>query len=126
MRSNIDRSELRSVDTPFFKEYIERMYSHVANEQSDSPQREIIDRFLEQTDLRIVASEGDIESVECEAQEESNSEFVSEQLARIYEDQELYTQAIEIYRALSLQKSEKSVYFAHQIARLEKINAEKG
>ena len=45
--------------------------------------------------------------------------MISEDLAEIYEKQGLYCEAIDTYRKLSLLNSEKSVYFARQIADIE-------
>lgn len=82
-----------------------------------------IDRFLQQTDLRIVAQEGEPESEVRTAPELSDEEeVVSEQLAEIYRAQGLNDRAAAIYRKLSLLNPEKSVYFAELIAKLENNN----
>ena len=84
---------------------------------------DIIDRFLSVGEYRIVADQGDPESapdVAEMAQDDDTDEFVSEELAEIYLSQGLYEQAIAIYRQLSLQNSEKSVYFAEIISKIEK------
>lgn len=84
---------------------------------------DIIDRFLSVGEYRIVADQGDADAapdVAEMAQEGDTDEFVSEELAEIYLSQGLYDQAIAIYRQLSLQNSEKSIYFAEIISRIEK------
>ena len=84
---------------------------------------DIIERFLNVGDYRIVAEQGDQESapdVALVADSDADDEFVSEDLAEIYLSQGLYEQAIAIYRQLSLQNSEKSVYFAEIISKIEK------
>ena len=83
---------------------------------------DIIDRFLRQEDLRIVADENaEDKEVTTEAQIAGDDDVVSEQLAEIYAAQGLNERAIEIYRKLSLLNTEKSVYFAELIGKLEKI-----
>lgn len=83
---------------------------------------DIIDRFLQQEDLRIVADEeGDEPEVTTEPELAADDDVVSEQLAEIYAAQGLHDKAIEIYRKLSLRNPEKSVYFAELIGNIEKI-----
>ena len=82
---------------------------------------EVIDRFLSEEDLRIVAGEGEPEGeVRTEAQLDEDDEIVSEDLAAIYLAQGLHDRAVAIYRRLSLLNPEKSVYFAELIAEIEK------
>lgn len=84
---------------------------------------DIIERFLNVGDYRIVAEQGDSDSapdVALAAVSDAEDEYVSEDLAEIYLSQGLYEQAIAIYRQLSLQNSEKSVYFAEIISKIEK------
>ena len=73
---------------------------------------DIIDRFLQEDDLRIVAADG-------EPEEEVRT---AEELAEIYLAQGLCDKAIAIYRKLSLLNPEKSVYFAELIGKLENNN----
>ena len=84
----------------------------------------IIDDFLREGEHRIVIDEemNDAPMDEISSDEEMDEEFVSEELAEIYAKQHLFDLAIEIYQKLSLQDSQKSVYFAELI---ERLNAEK-
>lgn len=84
---------------------------------------EIIDTFLQERDLRIVARE-DAPDVEVRLQPEldDEDEIVSEELARIYLAQGLRERAAAIYRKLSLLNPEKSVYFAELIRNMENNN----
>ncbi len=84
----------------------------------------IIDDFLREGEHRIVIDEemNDAPMDEINSEEEMDDEFVSEELAEIYAKQHLFDLAIEIYQKLSLQDSQKSVYFAELI---EHLNAEK-
>ena len=79
---------------------------------------DLIDRFLRRTNYRIVADEGEAEDI-ATPQIDDSEELVSEDLAEIYLNQGLYEEAIAIYRKLSLLNSEKSIYFAELIAKIE-------
>lgn len=84
---------------------------------------DVIDRFLHEENLRIVACAGEPEEeVLTEARLDAEDELVSEELARIYVVQGLRDKAVAIYRQLSLLNPEKSVYFAEQIAQIENNN----
>lgn len=84
---------------------------------------EVIDRFLREEDLRIVADDG---APDCEVRTapelDDEDEIVSEELAAIYLSQGLRRETIAIYRKLSLLNPEKSVYFAELIGKLENNN----
>ena len=84
---------------------------------------ELIDRFLQQTDLRIVAQEGEPDDeVRTAPLLDDEDEVVSERLAEIYLAQGLRDRAVAIYRKLSLLNPEKSVYFAELIGKIENNN----
>ena len=90
---------------------------------TEESEGEIISRFLRKGDYRIVAEEGDVEGdVRTEAEIDEEDDIVSEELAEIYLLQGLRSEAIEIYRKLSLLNSEKSAYFAEKIEEIEKNN----
>lgn len=84
---------------------------------------DIIDRFLQERNLRIVAQKGEAEEeVRITAELDEDDDVVSEELAQIYLSQGLRGEAIAIYRKLSLLNPEKSVYFAELISRIETNN----
>ena len=88
---------------------------------AEESEGEIISRFLRKGDYRIVAEEGEVEGdVLTEAEIDDEYDLVSEELAEIYLAQGLKSEAVEIYRKLSLLNSEKSVYFAEKIENIEK------
>ncbi len=79
---------------------------------------DLIDRFLKRDNFRIVAEEGAADDL-AEVEIEDDEDTLSEDLAEIYKNQGLYSEAIAIYRKLSLLNSEKSIYFAGLIAEIE-------
>lgn len=84
---------------------------------------DVIDRFLREENLRIVADEGDpVDEVLTEARLDEEDELVSEELAAIYLAQGLRDKAAAIYRKLSLLNPEKSIYFAERIAEIQNNN----
>ena len=100
-----------------------RRYSVDIDKIAEESEGEIISRFLRKGDYRIVAEEGEVENEVCiEAYLDDEDDIVSEELAEIYLAQGLKCEAIEIYRKLSLLNSEKSIYFAEKIEKIEKNN----
>lgn len=84
---------------------------------------DLIDRFLREKELRIVAEEGEpTEEIVIEAELDEEDDLVSEDLAEVYLNQGLKQEALEIYRRLCLLNPEKSIYFAEIIQRLETNN----
>ena len=97
------------------------MYKRQALDRLSSD--EIIDRFLKEENLRIVAQEGEPEEeVQIRPELEDDDEVVSEELAEIYLAQGLRDRAVAIYRKLSLLNPEKSVYFAELIGKIDNNN----
>ena len=86
----------------------------------------IIDDFLLEGEHRITIGEAttDEELSPMGQSDEDEEEFVSEELAEIYAKQHLFDLAIEIYQKLSLQDTQKSVYFAELIEALKKQSLE--
>ncbi len=83
---------------------------------------ELISRFLKMDDYRIVAEDGEVDTeVKTEADFDEDDDLVSEELAEIYAKQGLNSEAIEIYRKLSLLNPKKSAYFADQIEKLKNL-----
>lgn len=106
-----------------------RVESSLLRPQVDAEQlvrrtpEELIDRFLREEDLRIVADE-DAPEIEVRTSPDlaEEEELVSEELAGIYLAQGLRDEAVAIYRKLSLLNPEKSVYFAELISKTENNN----
>lgn len=84
---------------------------------------DLIDRFLKEKELRIVAEPGEVtEEITTEASLDEEDDLVSEDLAEVYLNQGLKEEALRIYHRLSLLNPEKSIYFAEIIQRLETNN----
>ncbi len=85
---------------------------------------DIIERFLQLGSYRIVADEGGESVADGEIQTEveldDEDDIVSEELAEVYLSQGLKSEAIAIYRKLSLLNPKKSIYFAELIEQIEK------
>lgn len=86
----------------------------------------LIDSFLTKGEHKIVIDELTTDSPldNIDDENEMDEEFLSEELAEIYAKQHLFDLAIEIYQKLSLQDSQKSVYFAELIEGLKKQRLE--
>ena len=103
------------------KEGRKLLYDIDAEKIGEESAGELIERFLRKGDYRIVAEDGEVEGdVQTEAELDDEDDLVSEELAEIYLAQGLKSQAIEIFRRLSLLNTEKSVYFAEKIEKIEK------
>lgn len=84
---------------------------------------ELIERFLQEENLRIVAGGGEPETeVRTVAELDEDEDMESEALAEIYLAQGLCDRALATYRKLSLLNPEKSVYFAEIIRKIETNN----
>ncbi|MBO5812984.1 MAG: hypothetical protein J6R13_00530 [Alistipes sp.] len=87
-------------------------------------QEQIIDKFLHLDNYRIVAdesAESDSDNdILTEAEFDEEDDLVSEDLAEVYLSQGLKSEAIAIYRKLSLLNPKKSIYFAELIEQIEK------
>ncbi|MFI3259874.1 MAG: hypothetical protein R3Y16_07250 [Rikenellaceae bacterium] len=126
--------EEESVDFDFLMSFVEEELraatSAISATSSTSTTDDLIDRFLELKDLRIVVDE-DVEPLAdldplAPLDDEPSCDTVSkidplatEELAKIYINQGLYSEAKDIYTNLFLLYSEKITYFATQIGKLE-------
>ena len=88
----------------------------IENEKQEK--ENLIDKFIKE-EPRIIADRNYV-SKKKKVEESSNNIF-SEKLAEIYVKQKLYDKAIEIYHKLNLKNSEKSVYFAEKIKKVEEL-----
>ena len=95
------------------------------DEQEDAPQlkgHDLIDTFLQQEKGRIQLSELPEETPdESEQDDDSDEEYFTETLARIYIKQGRYQKALDIINRLSAKYPKKNAYFADQIRFLEKL-----
>lgn len=81
---------------------------------------EIINRFLDSGDWKIVADEeGEEKEVRTEAELTGDEDIVSEEIAEIYASQGLTEEAVQAFEKLSLLFPEKSVYFAGRISEIK-------
>ncbi|MFI3328784.1 MAG: hypothetical protein SNH79_04275 [Rikenellaceae bacterium] len=99
---------------------------NAANRRQTKEADQIIDKFLEVKELKILASPFDDteeeqgwQKLDIEPVFAPEDGLVNEELAKIYLDQNHYDQAKEIYNKLFLLYSEKSVYFASQVDAIE-------
>lgn len=95
------------------------------DEQEDAPQlkgHDLIDTFLQQEKGRIQLSEFPEETPdESEQDDDTDEEYFTETLARIYIKQGRYQKALDIINRLSAKYPKKNAYFADQIRFLEKL-----
>ena len=88
----------------------------VAKSLSTDISMDAIETFLQCDNLRIVADQQKgFDEITLEVELEDIDDLVTEELAEIYATQGLIDEAKVIYTRLSLQNSEKSVYFAELI-----------
>ncbi len=95
------------------------------DEQEDAPQlkgHDLIDTFLQQEKGRIQLCELPEETPdESEQDDDTDEEYFTETLARIYIKQGRYQKALDIINRLSAKYPKKNAYFADQIRFLEKL-----
>ena len=88
------------------------------------PTEDLIEKFLQLGNYRIVADDAEQstsdEEIRTEAEFDDEDDLVSEELAEVYLSQGLKSEAIAIYRKLSLLNPKKSIYFAELIEQIEK------
>jgi TolB-like protein len=91
---------------------------------ADKSTEDVISKFLQLDNYRIVADESEVSiadnDIRMEAELDDEDDLVSEELAEVYLSQGLKSEAIAIYRKLSLLNPKKSIYFAELIEQIEK------
>lgn len=118
----------RQVQVDASTDYIAYLMQNTSeNDSADIAPRmqhqDLIDNFIGQGDRRIVLSDSNETEgmVRLDAADNSEEEYFTLTLAKIYIKQEKYTKALEIIRKLSLKYPKKNRYFADQIRFLEKL-----
>lgn len=89
-------------------------------ESNTKKQSKLIDEFLSKKPVMPRYSEKET-SVNPISEEDEEKEIMTETLAKIYISQKNYEKAINIYSKLSLKYPKKSIYFADQISKIEKL-----
>ncbi len=90
------------------------------NRHKKDPKLEKIDAFL-RANPKIKRGNEASDAREIKLRTQPTSEFMTETLARVYEEQKKYKEAIQAYTILILNNPEKSSFFADQINRIEQI-----
>jgi len=98
--------------------------AEVKSEPEKNKTRDVIDRFLNNQE-KIIRPKADARNEEKASAKETTAfegdELMTETLAKIYVKQGHYSKALKIFEKLSLKYPEKSVYFAQQIEKVEKL-----
>jgi len=81
----------------------------------------IFDKFLESNPKIEVKKDYESDPINIAEKKDIGRQFMTETLARVYLEQEKYTEAIQAYQILMLKNPAKSTYFADQIAIIRKL-----
>ncbi len=86
---------------------------------------DLIDKFLESNPKIEVKKDYESDAINIAEKKDIGRQFMTETLARVYLEQEKYTEAIQAYQILMLKNPAKSVFFAEQIAMIRKLQQNK-
>lgn len=86
---------------------------------------DLIDKFLESNPKIEVKKDYESDPINIAEKKDIGRQFMTETLARVYLEQEKYTEAIQAYQILMLKNPAKSVFFAEQIAMIRKLQQNK-
>lgn len=117
-----DQSLLRIMTFAEWLEYLKQL--HIKKTEEEESKRAL--KAMWQREKLAKAMEAEEEEIPDEVFNMAiksihlEEEIISESMAQVYEKQENWEKAIEIYKKLSLRNPEKSSYFAEQIKKLEK------
>ena len=112
--ANITTNDLPSVEKNIFEE------GDVRAKKFD-----LIDKFLESNPKIEVKKDYESDPINIAEKKDIGRQFMTETLARVYLEQEKYTEAIQAYQILMLKNPAKSVFFAEQIAMIRKLQQNK-
>ena len=108
---------LQDPESKLSEEVLNREIETAAPKKSDP----IIERFIKEEPIIQPPAPANLNNENMARQSaEDNYVFVTETLAKIYEDQGLSLKAIEVFKKLILKYPEKKSYFVHRIQELEK------